>query len=397
MKRKKGIIDTGILIGLSLAAVVGLMVYLFPTVTWPSPGGRYDVGLKIIELEDKSRQDPFADVTMSRRLVVDVWYPAADTAGNRRSPWFRNAPLFINSLASNYELPAIIFQHLRTVKSNSYLEAEPLMIEGGAPVVIFSPGTPAIVPLYFSFAEYLASRGYVVIGIEHPYGAAVVEFSDGTQAHFSRERAEQFPGADSFEEGVRLGMELMAGDFSFVIDELENMADGDRLPVDFFDTDRIAVFGHSGGGGVIQFLSQREKRIDALISFDPALFVMTDDELKAGMDIPALVMETGKWLEREEAGNLYLLTNSGEVKPYHLKLPNANHPDFAMLDHLSPLAHYLGFTGTFMTGGGEEYLYNSISSFLEFAFDERSEEEFLETLLSRKDVQLFIGDREINR
>jgi len=123
---------------------------------------------------------------------------------------------------------------------------------------------------------------------------------------------------------------------------------------------------------------------------------MTDDELKAGMDIPALVMETGKWLEREEAGNLYLLTNSGEVKPYHLKLPNANHPDFAMLDHLSPLAHYLGFTGTFMTSGGEEYLYKSINSFLEYAFGERSEKEFLETLLSRKDVQLFIGDRQIN-
>jgi hypothetical protein len=147
---------------------------------------------------------------------------------------------------------------------------------------------------------------------------------------------------------------------------------------------------------VVHFLSLFEKRIDALISFDPALFVMTDDELKVGMNIPALIMETGNWLEREEAGNLHLLTNSGEVKPYLLKLPNANHPDFAMLDHLSPLAHYLGFTGTFMTSGGEEYLYKSINSFLEYAFGERSEKEFLETLLSRNDVKLFIGDRQIN-
>ena len=395
MKRNLGVIDTGLILGLLALSLVGVMAYLFPTATLPSPEGQYAVGLQILELEDRSRQDPFVDVEMTRRLLIDVCYPAEVTAGKRRSAWFRTPSLFINSLASNYDLPSIIFQHLRAVKTNSYIEALPLESEEGFPVLILSPGTPAIVPLYFSFAEYLASRGYIVIGIEHPYGAAVVEFSDGTQAHFSRERAFKFPGVETFEEGVRYGMRWMAEDFSFVIDELERLNASSEFPNGFFDTSRISVFGHSGGGGVVSFLSQRDERVKAMVSFDPALFAMTEESLSAGVNIPSFIMETGLWLEREEAGDLHLFIQNSPVKPFHLKIPDANHPDFAMLDRLSPLAHYLGFTGTFMANGGEEYLHRSIFSFLEYVLNNGSIDILIENLLSRKDVQVFYGAQEI--
>lgn len=395
MSRTRGTIDIALIIGAIAITAIGILAYLFPTTKVPDPGGKYEVGLKIIELSDETRLDPFSDAKMSRRLIIDIWYPSDDTSGSRRSPWFRNHSVFVNSLAENYDLPPILFQHLRAVKTNSFLDAVPSADARNLPAVIFSPGTPAIVPLYFAFAEYLASRGIVVIGIEHPYGASVVEFSDGTQFHFNRDRVMELPGAETFEEGVRLSMKLMAEDLSFVIDKLVELNKSNHVLAGVFDTERVIAFGHSGGGGVVHFASLYDERIKALLTFDPALFVMNEREISKGIKIPALIMETDEWEEREESGRIADLINSSSVPPYHIIIPDAKHPDFAMLDQISPLANFLDFTGVFMKDGGEYYLYSVIHGFIDYVFGNRSKEEFYSDLLQREDVKLFEGVDEI--
>lgn len=397
MSRTRGTIDIALIIGAIAITAIGILAYLFPTTKVPDPGGEYEVGLKIIELSDETRLDPFSDVKMSRRLIIDIWYPSDDTSGSRRSPWFRSHSVFVNSLADNYDLPPVLFQFLRSVKTNSFINAVPSESAKNLPVVILSPGTPAIVPLYFSFAEYLASRGIVVIGIEHPYGASVVEFSDGTQFHFNRDRVMELPGAETFEEGVRLSMKLMAEDLSFVIDKLIELNKSNHVLAGVFDTERVIAFGHSGGGGAAHFASINDPRIKALLSFDPALFVMSDAEINRGIDIPSLIMETDEWKYREESGRISDMIEASPVPPFHIRIPEAKHPDFAMLDRLSPLAHYLGFTGDFMKDGGEGYLYRAIYSFIEYVFGNQSREELCSALLQREDVRVFEGLDEIIR
>lgn len=397
LSRTRGTVDIGLITGVLAIAALGILAYLFPTTKIPDPGGEYEVGLQVIELNDETRFDPFSDAEMTRRLVIDIWYPADETAGKRRSPWFRSHRLFVNSLADNYDLPPILFQFLRAVKTNSFINAVPSEDAKNLPVVILSPGTPAIVPLYFSFAEYMASRGFVVIGVEHPYGAAVVEFSDGTQFHFDRERVMDLPGVETFEDGVRLSMQLMAEDLSFVIDWLARLNQSDHELAGIFDTSRLVTFGHSGGGGVVHFASLNDPRIMALLSFDPALFVMSNEEIDRGIKIPSLIMETDQWKYREESGRISDMIEASPVWPFHMRIPEAKHPDFAMLDHLSPLAHYLGFTGLFMKDGGESYLYRVIYSFLEYVFGNQSRTEFYSALLQREDVAVFEGSAEILR
>ncbi|MBN2253927.1 MAG: hypothetical protein JW701_09525 [Kosmotogaceae bacterium] len=397
MRRTRGIVDIGLIVGVLSIMVLGILSYLFPTTRIPNPGGEYEVGLQVIELNDETRFDPFSDVEMTRRLVIDIWYPADETEGKRRSPWFRNHRLFVNSLADNYDLPPVLFQFLRSVKTNSFTNAVPSESAKNLPVVILSPGTPAIVPLYFSFAEYMASRGFVVIGVEHPYAAAVVEFSDGTQFHFDRERVMDLPGVETFEEGVRLSMQLIAEDLSFVIDWLARVNQSDHELAGIFDTSRMVTFGHSGGGGAVHFASINDPRIKALVSFDPALFVMSDAEINRGIEIPSLIMETDEWKYREESGRISDMIEASPVPPFHIRIPEAKHPDFAMLDRLSPLAHYLGFTGDFMKDGGEGYLYRAIYSFIEYVFGNQSREELCSALLQREDVRVFEGLDEIIR
>lgn len=397
LSRTRGTVDINLIIGVFAIAALGILSYLFPTTKVPDPGGEYEVGLQIIELNDETRFDPFSDAEMTRRLVIDIWYPADETEGKRRSPWFRNHRLFVNSLADNYDLPPVLFQFLRSVKTNSFIDAVPAQDAKDLPVVILSPGTPAIVPLYFSFAEYMASRGFVVIGVEHPYGAAVVEFSDGTQFHFDRERVMDLPGVETFEEGVRLSMQLMAEDISFVIDWLAWLNQSDHELAGIFDKSKLVALGHSGGGGVVHFASINDPRIKALVSFDPALFVMSDAEIDRGVEIPSLIMETDEWKYREESGRISDMIEASPVPPFHIRIPEAKHPDFAMLDHLSPLSHYLGFTGVFMKDGGEDYLFQAIHSFMEYVFGNQSREELRSVLVQREDTRAFEGMDEIQR
>lgn len=48
------------------------------------------------------------------------------------------------------------------------------------PVILFSPGAGTPRLYYGALAQSLASSGYAVITIDHPYDADVVEFPDGT-------------------------------------------------------------------------------------------------------------------------------------------------------------------------------------------------------------------------
>lgn len=48
------------------------------------------------------------------------------------------------------------------------------------PLLLFSPGLTASRPLYTAQARALASYGFFVITVDHPYDATFVEFSNGT-------------------------------------------------------------------------------------------------------------------------------------------------------------------------------------------------------------------------
>lgn len=49
------------------------------------------------------------------------------------------------------------------------------------PVVIVSPGHTVSRLLYSAQARALASHGYIVITVDHPYDPWIVEFPDGTE------------------------------------------------------------------------------------------------------------------------------------------------------------------------------------------------------------------------
>jgi hypothetical protein len=46
--------------------------------------------------------------------------------------------------------------------------------------VVFSPGSGSLATFYTAFTSSLASYGYIVVGVDHPYDSEPLELPDGT-------------------------------------------------------------------------------------------------------------------------------------------------------------------------------------------------------------------------
>ena len=137
----------------------------------PAPTGRFHVGTRSIALIDRARREPEAP-KQPRSLVIQLWYPAA--AGTRPASYM--PPAVARFLATSAGVkPAL----LESVKLDATADAAPLTRRGGWPVVLFSPGFGVERELYAGLVEDLASHGYVVVAIDHPHDAGIVEFPDG--------------------------------------------------------------------------------------------------------------------------------------------------------------------------------------------------------------------------
>jgi dienelactone hydrolase len=135
---------------------------------------------------------------------------------------------------------------LPTVRTHSCLDAP--VAHGAYPVVVFSHGFTGTFTDYTFLFEDLASRGYIVVSVDHTYEATAVAFADGRMArslygsHLTRiVRLDE--SALSLAESVRVG------DVQFVIDELQRLnARPDSPFAAHLDLAAIATAGHSLGG-----------------------------------------------------------------------------------------------------------------------------------------------------
>ena len=138
-----------------------------------------------------------------------------------------------------------------------------------SPVLIFSPGGGMPREVYAAQFEDLASHGYVVAAISHPYDAIVTIFPDGRQIGYSDKR---WPVTPSVEGEANLNqLEWHANDIRFVLDELTraNLTNGSVLPfAGHLDLSRVGAFGHSFGGMAAAHACQLDRRFKACLNED---------------------------------------------------------------------------------------------------------------------------------
>ena len=218
----------------------------------PAPTGPFAIATKTYNWVDRSRVEKATNNPQDyRQLVVQVWYPTKDRSGPLTS--------YIPMLEAyrhiwddaDVEIAGRVITHSR-------LNKKPL---SGTkfPVVLFSHGWQGTRSEYTSIAEDLASRGYVVFGIDHPYLGRVLlpdgRVTEATEDQFqSREEIQQY----------------YAKDVQFTIDQITRLdsADPDGIFTGRLGLSRIAAIGHSSGFVAAGTACRLHRRIRACVNVD---------------------------------------------------------------------------------------------------------------------------------
>lgn len=157
--------------------------YAFPIFSLPTPDGPHAVGTRQFELIDPSRTGVMEDAPGTpRRILVRAWYPASDIEGLSTRPYL--TPEEVNDHAidvfSDFRLPYFLYRHFSLIRTHSYVDA-PVDVSASLPVVVFSHGYWCWPGQNTALMEKLASHGYLVFSVGHPYDAGTMAFADGVK------------------------------------------------------------------------------------------------------------------------------------------------------------------------------------------------------------------------
>ena len=254
------------------AAATVVLVALPVSASWsdlalPEPGGAFAVGRTELVLTDASRLETTTPSPSDRRDVpLVVWYPA--TAGTGRVADYVDAGLHA-ALRASGELSALQVSALRWVRPRAREAAQVSDADRVYPVLLLSPGNATNVEFYSVIAEALASRGYVVVGMNHPYQVTAARLSDGSVAVYRAPASP--PGSDGAETETRARIDQRVADVRFVLDELSDLDAVGDLDADRLDLDRLGHLGHSNGGVAAVSACREDARLDACVNMDGQL------------------------------------------------------------------------------------------------------------------------------
>ncbi|HEX5807763.1 MAG TPA: hypothetical protein VFY25_03800 [Anaerolineales bacterium] len=254
---------TLLLFGLCLLLISSVAIY--PQLELPAPNGPYTVGRTTYRWVDTSRPEVLSmDPNDFREVVVLVWYPAEQGSG-QQAGYFLHLASVAEALKESGELKWWQVAALQFVRSNNPVDAKPMNGQDPFPIVIFSPGNGTNMEFYASVASEIASHGYIVVGLNHPYDVAAVELANGQVAPYDKDQWALDPDAHRAYSTER--MKVRTADMLFVLAQLEDMnASGPFAGT--MDLNLIAAAGHSLGGITASEACKADARFRACLNYD---------------------------------------------------------------------------------------------------------------------------------
>ncbi|WP_433014463.1 hypothetical protein [Kribbella sp. CA-294648] len=229
----------------------------------PAPTGPNKIGTTELRLVDHARD---------RELMVSVWYPARSDADGPVAKYMPEK----TSAAVNPALSKLLGTRdpvFGFAQSDTHARVGTPAKLGRHPVILFSPGYQQSRFYNTAQVEELASRGYVVVTMDHTHEGPV-EFPGGRFV----------PGSD-IQEPTAEQLESLIGarvaDTRFVLDQLTLLsrgrnpdADGRKLPRGLrqaLDIRSVGMFGFSAGGHTAANAMYADGRIRSGVNLDGTL------------------------------------------------------------------------------------------------------------------------------
>lgn len=270
-----------------LPAALGLLTaFASADAVLPHPAGQYGVATSQAVLVDRSRKDPYAaeaGLHEDRKLVLSAFYPSSlykDCVGYKL-PYMPSATaaFYDNTYAAigipNNTFSSLSMEYCRETDSGSLADRD-------FPLALFSPGLGNPRLLYNAMAQSLASEGFVVITIDHPYDAEIVEFPNGSTI---------LAASIETDEEVGFAVNVRVQDVISVFNHLEsdskwasNFLPGVSCGL---NTSEAVMFGHSLGGATAVEAAFKDPRLAAAINLDGTMF---GSVLSEGSKAPMMIL-----------------------------------------------------------------------------------------------------------
>lgn len=230
------------------------------------------------------------------------------------------------------------------------------------PLIVFSHGAFGYRMSNYSAYTELASNGYVVCSVEHPYHAIFSELDDGEvipvdkqfMSDIFRINGDGMPEEENFRV-TRPWIKLRTDDLNFVMDEITRLCgeEGAVLPFSITDPDNIGLLGHSLGGAAAVTAGRKRPQVRAVINLDGTMLGeetgFSDGKYQMNTEpypIPLLCIDTSEHYEQgQKYGDQYvnhvILSLAKEGR--EIQFTDAGHMNFTDLPLFSPpLAALLG-------------------------------------------------------
>jgi dienelactone hydrolase len=346
--RPKGQNLAGLILTLILLAVSTVIPALLPVPSLLPPGGPYAIGTRTVVLTDLSRKEIYSGKDEPRKFMLEIWYPAMPPElGAKPAPWMPEAKIVAPAIADYIHLPHFFLDHLALANSSAYENIPANRSEGPYPVLVFSHGWNGFRQQSTFLMQELASHGYIVVALEHPYGARLTVFPDGTLAPNNPSALPKGKPDEEYEAAARILVNQWSGDIGYALDYLAklNQNDPEGQLTGLLALEKTGVFGHStGGGATIQFCGTNS-RCKAGLTLDAFIRPVSLEVLDKGTKQPFFYMFSELWpfQRNTELFNRYY----SHVDPTNhvVTILGAAHYDFSDLPALSPLAPQLGLKG----------------------------------------------------
>lgn len=252
---------------LVLALLIGETITFTQKRTLLDPTGPYAVGRSIFRWVDTSRPEVMTDnSTDSREVITLIWYPAVPNSGTE-AVYIPDYSSISTVMAQSGELKNWEVFGLRYLHLNERLNAAPFRDQSSYPVILLSPGNGTNVEFYSSIAGEIASHGYIVVGINHPYDVPAVKLSNGDIAPYNKDQ--WLLAAEEHQKYTAERIKVRTADLLFVLDRLKSENENAESPfAGLFDLNNIAAAGHSIGGITASEACKADSRFKACLNFD---------------------------------------------------------------------------------------------------------------------------------
>ena len=335
---------------LILLAVSTVLPALLPVPRLPKPSGPYQVGTQTFLMVDEARKEIYSGKDEPRKFMIQVWYPADPRPSDLVAPWMERADLYAPAIADYLNLPHYFLDHLALAKTDAFQNAPTHKPEsGGYPLIVFSHGWQGFSAQNSGQMIELASHGYVVVALQHTFGARITVFPDGQVAMNNPNALPDGEPDAIYDPAARKLVDQWSGDITFALDFMTKQNSNSASPFySALDMNRIGVYGHStGGGAAIQFCGT-DPRCKAVLGLDPFMTPVSLEVLDKGLSQPAFFMFSQIW--RDDVGS----KNNRLFDGFYSHVPESKgavfitgtrHYDFTDLPLLSPIAPQLGLKG----------------------------------------------------